>query len=92
MKLNTKQKTMLLIGLLFIVAAFITWWGYGLEIFTKTEVLIEKTDELIGIVTKEWKEQFILGLDYTIGFSGIVALITSLAIWFQRDKKTNGKL
>ncbi|PIQ09080.1 MAG: hypothetical protein COW71_08350 [Ignavibacteriales bacterium CG18_big_fil_WC_8_21_14_2_50_31_20] len=87
MKLNTKQKKSLVTGLLFIVVAFIAWLGYGFEIFTKTEVLIEKTDELLGIVTKEWKEQFILGLDYTIGFSGIVALFTIVTIWFQRDKK-----
>lgn len=86
MKFNTTQKKAFVIGVMIIIAALIVWAGFGGEIFTKTQILVEKQDELFGTTYKEWKDQFILGLDYTLGFSGIVALITALTIFFKRDK------
>lgn len=86
MKFNSSQKKTFAIGVMLIIAAIIVWAGFGGEIFTKTQVLIEKKDELFGTTYKEWKDQFVLGLDYTLGFSGIVALITTLTIFFKRDK------
>lgn len=86
MKFNSKQKKTFVIGIMIIIAAVIVWAGFGGEIFTKTQVLVEKQDELFGTTYKEWKDQFILGLDYTVGFSGIVALVTALIIFFKRDK------
>ncbi|MBK6913084.1 MAG: hypothetical protein IPH11_05235 [Ignavibacteriales bacterium] len=86
MKFNSKQKKTFVIGIMIIIAAVIVWAGFGGEIFTKTQVLVEKQDELFGTTYKEWKDQFILGLDYTVGFSGIVALVSALIIFFKRDK------
>jgi len=87
MKLNRNQKKTFLIGLLLIAAAFLVWIGFGAEIFTKTQVLIEKKDELLGTTYKEWKDQFVLGLDYTLAFSGLVTVVSFITIWFQRKKK-----
>lgn len=87
MKFNSAQKKTLVIGVIIIVAAILVWVGFGGEIFTKTQVLVEKKDELFGTTYKEWKDQFVLGLDYTLGFSGIVTLITALTIFFKREKK-----
>jgi len=68
-KLNKNQKRTLYTGLLLIAAALLVWIGYGSEIFTKTEVLVEVEDE-------EWKDQFVLGLDYTAAFIAIIVVIT----------------
>ncbi|MDZ7625972.1 MAG: hypothetical protein U5J96_16190 [Ignavibacteriaceae bacterium] len=84
MKLNHNQKKTIIVGLLLIAAAFLVWVGFGAEIFTKTQVLIEKKDELFGTSYKEWKDQFVLGLDYTLAFSGVIFLSSSIIIWRQR--------
>ncbi len=84
---NNKQKRTAYLGLLIMAAAFLVWIGFGGEIFTKTQVLVEKQDELFNITYKEWKEQFVLGLDYTLGVSGIISLVFSALIWKQRTKK-----
>lgn len=86
-RFNKNQKRTIHIGLLIITAALSLWISFGGEIFTKTAVLVEKQDELLGTTYKEWTDQFILGLDYTLVFSGIVALISSAIIWQQRTKK-----
>lgn len=86
MKFNKNQKRTLFIGLLVIAAALLVWIGFGGEIFTKSQILIEKQDEFLGTKYKEWKEQFILGLDYTLGFSGIIAMFTAFFVWRQRTK------
>jgi len=86
-KLNKKQKRTVCIGLLIIAAALLIWIVSGGEIFTKTQVLIEKQDELFGTSYKEWKDKFVLGLDYTLGFIGIITLITGMIIWIQRTRK-----
>lgn len=87
MSFNKKQKTALLIGLFLIVAALITWYSFGGEIFTKTQVLVEKNDDLLGTTYQEWKDQFILGLDYTLGFVGLSIVLTGLVVFLSRDKR-----
>ncbi len=84
--LNKKQKTVRNISLLLIVIALIIWLGYGGDILTKTEVLVETNDELFGTV-KEWKDQFVLGLDYTLGIIGGIVAITITTLYLLRTKK-----
>ncbi len=86
--MNKKQKIVLLIGALFILAALILWIAHGGEIFTKEQVLVERHDELFGTTYKEWEDKFVLGLDYTGGFSGIVAVITVVLFFVFRNKKS----
>jgi hypothetical protein len=88
MKLNRNQKKTFFIGLLLIAAAFLVWLAFGAEIFTKTQVLVEKQDELLGTSYKEWKDQFVLGLDYTLGLSGIIILSSLIIIWHQRKLRS----
>jgi hypothetical protein len=87
MKLNKKQKRTILIGLFVIAAAIIIWFGFGAEIFTKTQVIVEKKDELFGTTYKEFEDKFVLGLDYTAAFSFIVFVITGVLAFFQRSRK-----
>jgi len=84
MLFNKRQKRTFIIGLLLIAAALLIWLGFGAEIFTKTQVLVEKKDELFGTSYKEWKDQFILGLDYTLGFIGLITAVTSFIVWKQK--------
>lgn len=86
MRLNKKQKRTIYTGLLTITAALLLWIGFGSEVFTKTQILIEKKDEFLGTSYKEWKDQFVLGLDYTLGFIGVITLITGIIIWVQRTR------
>lgn len=87
MKLNKSQKYILISGLLFISAALIIWAGFGGEVFTKTEILVEKNDDLLGTTYKEWQNKFILGLDLTLVFILITSLITIAAFFLKRGKK-----
>ena len=85
--LNKNQKMARNISLLLIVIALAVWLGYGGDIFTKTEVLIETKDELFGTV-KEWKDQFVLGLDYTLGIIGAIVAVSLATLYLLRTKKT----
>ncbi|MBZ0180488.1 MAG: hypothetical protein K8F36_14480 [Melioribacteraceae bacterium] len=81
MKLNKKQKRTIIISSILILISLIVWQSFGGEIFTKTEILIEKNDEMLGTSYKEWKDQFVLGLDYTLTFIGLVVSVTVLFLW-----------
>ena len=85
--MNSKQKTTLIIGLVLIVSALVVWLAHGAEIFTKTQVLIEKYDELFGYTYEEWVDKIIIGLDYAGSFSAVVALITVILLFVFKDKK-----
>ena len=85
--MNKKQKTTLIIGLVLIASALVVWLAHGAEIFTKTQVLVEKYDELFGYTYEEWIDKIIIGLDYAGGFSAVVALITGILLFIFKDKK-----
>jgi len=85
--MNKKQKIILLIGLVLIIAALVVWLLSGGEIFTKTQVMVEKTDELFGHTYMEWEDKLVIGLDYAGGFSAIVAGLTGILFFLFRTKK-----
>ena len=83
--LNRTQKRIRLTGLILIIATFITWLIYGAEIFTKTQVLIEVQDDLFG-PRKEWQDQFILGLDFTVLITLVIIIVSASLIYLTRTK------
>jgi len=85
--MNKKQKIILTIGIVLIISALLLWLAHGTEIFTKTQVLIEKQDDLFGTTYKEWEDKIVIGLDYAGGFSAIVAVVTGVLLFFFRTKK-----
>jgi len=85
--MNKKQKIVLFIGAILILSALVIWITNGTPVFTKTQVLVEKQDELFGGKYKEWKDEIIIGLDYAGGFSAIVAVLTGIMFFIFRDKK-----
>ncbi|MFA5804746.1 MAG: hypothetical protein WC879_08875 [Melioribacteraceae bacterium] len=91
--MNSKQKRTLLGAAVIIVASLIIWVAYGGHIFTRTQVLIEKKDELFpDMVQKEWVNKFIWGLDLSLILSVITIFIGSLLFYLFRNKKRSTEL
>ena len=89
--MNKKQKIVLVVGAVLIFSALILWLAHGGEIFTKSQVLIEKQDDLFGTTYKEWEDKIFLiqalGLDYAGSFSAMVAVISGVLFFLFRTKK-----
>ncbi|OGU36120.1 MAG: hypothetical protein A2068_12125 [Ignavibacteria bacterium GWB2_35_6b] len=86
--MNKKQKVVLLSGIIIIALSLIIWLYYGGEIFTKTEVLVEKHDELFNSTYTEWEDKFIWGLDLSLVISGVTAVACGiLFIIFKKKNK-----
>ncbi len=85
--MNKKQKIVLVVGAVLIFSALILWLAHGGEFFTKTQVLIEKQDELFGTTYQEWQDKIVVGLDYAGGFSAMIAVISGVLFFFFRTKK-----
>jgi hypothetical protein len=95
--MNSKQRIILLTGFVLILAASIVWVSSGGEVLSKDGIWIEKEqsdlDKLLGLEPEmEFKEQFILGLiPHTLGFVGIIAVLTALLFFILRTKKLKEK-
>ena len=75
--MNSKQRKTLLVVSAIIGFSIIVWLGFGREVFTKTQILIEKKDELFpDMVEKQWVDKFIWGLDLT----GAISLLSIMAL------------
>ena len=85
--MNKHQKITLFIGLTIIILVFIIWLSYGGQLFTKTQILIEKKDELFGTTYKEWQNKFIWGLDYTLYITGATVFVCGIFFLIFRKKK-----
>lgn len=88
--MNKRQKNIIMISAFLIIAAFIIWMLFGGEIFTKTQVLVDAQTDLekeLGITHQTWEDKFILGLDYTLAFSGLIVLAGGIATFLTRTKK-----
>ncbi len=85
--MNKNQKLVLFTGITVIIFSLIVWLGYGGEIFTKDQVLVEKYDELFDTTYSEFEDRFIWGLDLSLLISGITVAISLVLIYFLRTKK-----
>ena len=88
--MNKNQKNVLIIGIILIAIVLIYWFTQGAEIFTKSQVLVDKTtdlDRMLGVENKEYVDKFVLGLDYAGGFSAAVAAFSGILIYLLRNKR-----
>jgi hypothetical protein len=85
--MNEKQKLVLLVGISIITGFIAVWLFTGGEIFSKSQILIEKEDPLFGTIYKEWQDKFIFGLDYTAAASAVVAVISGILIYLFKSKR-----
>lgn len=90
--MNRKQKKILISFGFVVFSTILIWIAFGREIFTKTQILIEKKDELFGWTQKQWVDKFIWGLDLTGGIILIAALISLILIVVFRSKKEDKEL
>lgn len=84
--MNKKQKTVLFISVAVIILSAAVWLFFGGEIFTKTEVLVEKQDELFGTTYREWEDKFIWGLDLSLVISGVTAVVGGILLIVFKNK------
>jgi hypothetical protein len=86
--MNKKQKNTVSVVVLTIFLSLIVWLAFGREIFTKTQVLVEKRDELFpDIIEKQWVDKFIWGLDLSAAIILLTIIIGSVLYFRFRDKK-----
>ncbi len=88
--MNSKQKLVLIIGIILIIAVLAYWYSQGAELFTKTQVLVDKTTELdrmLGVENKEYVDKFVLGLDYAGAISAAIAVISGVLIYLFKNKR-----
>jgi len=85
--MNKRQKCVVILALIVIILTFIIWISSGSEIFTKTQILVEKKDELFGWTEKQWVKKFVWGLDLTIAIDFVTIIASSfLFLIFKRKK------
>ncbi|HEY6437578.1 MAG TPA: hypothetical protein VIY47_13380 [Ignavibacteriaceae bacterium] len=91
--MNSKQKYVMVVGIILIAAAVIWWLSSGGEILSKDGIWVEKPmtelDKTLGLKPElEFQEKFILGLlPHTAVFSGAVTLISTFIFFIFRTKK-----
>jgi len=90
--MNRKQKIILVSFGFIALSAILVWISFGGEIFTKTQVLVEKKDELFGWSQKQWADKFIWGLDLSGVIIFISAAISGLLLYLYRSKKGGKEL
>jgi len=99
--MNKNQKYVFVIGIILIISTLIYWLMQGAEIFTKTQILVDKTtdlDRMLGVVNKQYVDHFMFGF-LPSGFSvsiellsvsvisGILIVISGILIYLFKTKK-----
>lgn len=85
--MNKRQKYTLLSFSIFTALLISAWFLLGGRIFTVTQILIEKKDELFGWTEKRWIDRFVPGLDLTLGVIFAAAVITGILFYRFRSPK-----
>lgn len=103
--MNKNQKYLLAIGIILIAITLFYWYSQGAEVFTKTQVLVDKTtelDKMLGVENKEYVDQFVFGLFpsgitsitemlSTASISGLLIVLTGILIYLFRNKRKETK-
>jgi len=103
--MNKNQKYIAVIGIILIAIALFYWYSQGAEVFTKTQVLIDKTtdlDRMLGVENKQYVDQFVFGLlpsgrssimeiISTASIAGVVVILSGILIYLFRNKRKETK-
>ncbi|MDP2362291.1 MAG: hypothetical protein Q8M94_00825 [Ignavibacteria bacterium] len=99
--MNKNQKYVMTIGIILIALAIIYWYAQGAQVFTKSQVLVDKTtdlDRMLGVVNKQYVDKFIFGLFPSgmaslaeiisvASLSGFLIVISGILFYLFRNKK-----
>jgi len=80
--MNKSQKNVLALGIISIIGTFIYWYAKGAEIFTKTQILVDNTNELdkmLGVKNEQWIDKFVFGF-FPLGMSSLMEMISTASI------------
>jgi hypothetical protein len=92
--MNSKQKKVILIGIILLALTTIVWVYSGSEVFSKDGIFVEKEqtelDKMLGQAPEKiYQEKFILGLlPHTAVFGGAVVAVSGILFFIFRNKKT----
>lgn len=99
--MNRSQKNVLATGIIFIIVTFIYWYTQGAQVFTKTQVLVDKTtelDKMLGVKNEQWIDQFVFGLFpsgtasiwemiSTASIAGVIVVVTGILFYLFKNKR-----
>jgi len=99
--MNKKQKIAIITGIILVTLLLIYWYTQGAEIFTKSQVLVDKTtdlDRMLGVENKQYVDKFVFGLvpsgflsiselASVFTFSIVVVFISGILIYLFRNKR-----
>ena len=99
--MNKNQKYIAAIGIILIAITLFYWYSQGSEVFTKTQVLVDKTtdlDRMLGVENKQYVDQFVFGLfpsgmtsiaeiSSAASISTIVVVLAGILIYLFRNKR-----
>jgi cbb3-type cytochrome oxidase subunit 3 len=103
--MNKNQKYIAAIGIILIAITLFYWYSQGSEVFTKTQVLVDKTtdlDRMLGVENKQYVDQFVFGLfpsgmtsiaeiSSAASISTIVVVLVGILIYLFRNKRKEKK-
>lgn len=103
--MNKNQKYIAAIGIILIAITLFYWYSQGAEVFTKTQVLVDKTtdlDRMLGVENKQYVDQFVFGLfpsgmtsiaeiSSAASISTIVVVLVGILIYLFRNKRKEKK-
>jgi len=103
--MNKNQKYVLVFGIILIAITLFFWYSQGAQVFTKTQVLVDKTtdlDRMLGVEHKQYVDQFVFGLfpsgiasiaeiSSAISISGLIIVLTGFLIYLFRNKRKDKK-
>jgi len=103
--MNKNQKYVITIGIFLIAITLIFWYSQGAEVFTKTQVLVDKTtdlDRMLGVENKQYVDQYVFGLFPSgmtslaelisaASISGLVIVLSGILIYLFRNKRKETK-
>ena len=103
--MNKNQKYVITIGIFLITITLIFWYSQGAEVFTKTQVLVDKTtdlDRMLGVENKQYVDQYVFGLFPSgmtslaelisaASISGLVIVLSGILIYLFRNKRKETK-
>ncbi|HEX9253047.1 MAG TPA: hypothetical protein VF870_12445 [Ignavibacteriaceae bacterium] len=103
--MNKNQKYVLAFGIILIAITLFFWYSQSAQVFTKSQVLVDKTtdlDRMLGVENKQYVDQFVFGLfpsgmasiaeiSSAASISGVIIVLTGFLIYLFRNKRKDKK-
>ena len=87
------------------MSTLVYWYSQGFQVFTKTQILVDKTtdlDRMLGVENKQYIDQFVFGLfpsgmtsvvemSSAVSISGLVLVISGILIYLFKNNRKKTK-